>query len=100
MTTAPSFDKLPQVANSDSYMDGYMQDELELDALALGGQPFLNEIHDEASAHVDEHHPWAGSGDEPPERVSAYLAVLWQRVEIARANQARERRVVGADDAM
>lgn len=70
-----------------SYEDGYLQDTLEFEALALGGQALLDDIHDEAGAHVDEHHPWDGRGDEPPERVSAYLAVMWQRVELERGEQ-------------
>ena len=61
-----------------------MQDTLELEALALGGQALLDDIHDEAGVDVDEHYPGDGRGDEPPERVFAYLAVLWQRVQVAR----------------
>lgn len=44
------------------------------------------DAHDEAGTCVDEQYPWDGRCDEPPERVSAYLAVLWQRAEQARAN--------------
>ena len=44
----------------------------------------LHDIRNEAAAHVHEHPPWDGQGDEPPERVSAYLAVLWQRMQVAR----------------
>jgi hypothetical protein len=40
---------------------------------------------DEAGAYVDEHYPWDGRGDEPAARVSAYYAVLWQRVKLARS---------------
>jgi hypothetical protein len=65
--------------------DPDIQDEPELDALAVGGQSLLADIQDEAAAHVDEHyHPWDGQGDEPPEHVSAYLALMGQRVELAR----------------
>jgi hypothetical protein len=46
-------------------VDEEMQDTLELEALALGGQALLDDIRDEAAAHVDEHHPWDGQGDEP-----------------------------------
>ena len=66
-----------------------MQDVLEMEALGLGGQALLDDIHDEAAAHVDEHHPWNGRGDEPPERVSAYLTVLWQRCRVARMEASR-----------
>lgn len=59
-------------------MDADIQDELELDLLALDGQALLDEVHDEAGAYVDREYPWDGQGDEPPERVSAYLAVLWR----------------------
>lgn len=61
-----------------------IQDELELDLLALGGQPLLDDAHDEAAAYADREYPWDGQGDEPPERVAAYLSVLWQRAEQAR----------------
>ena len=54
-------------------MSGYVQDVLEFDALALGGQAFLDDVHLEAGAYVDEQYPWDGRGDEPAERVSAYL---------------------------
>lgn len=76
----------------DRYQDGYMQDTLEFEALDLGGQAFLDDIHLEAAAHIDEHYPWDGRGDEPPERVSAYLAVLWQRIELERGEQVFEKR--------
>jgi hypothetical protein len=74
--------RLPAV--DDGYMDGYIQDELELDLLALGGQQLLGSAHDEADDYVDREYPWDGVGDEPAERASAWLAVLWQRAEEAR----------------
>jgi hypothetical protein len=48
------------------------------DLLELGGHELLDAARHEAARHVDLHHPWDGGGDEPAERVSAYLAVLWQ----------------------
>lgn len=66
-------------------MDATLEDELKRDALAFGAQDLVDEIHDEAAAWVDERYPWGGEGDEPPERVSAYLAVWWQRVDQERA---------------
>lgn len=71
----------------DGYRDGQIQDSLEFEALALGGQAFLDDVHGEAGAHVDAHHPWDGRGDEPMERVAAYLAALWERVEVERAGR-------------
>ncbi len=70
--------------DEDDYLSGAIQDELEFDALVLGGQALLDDIHDEAAAHVDDHHRWDGRGDEPAERVAGYLAVMWQRVELER----------------
>lgn len=58
-----------------------MLDELEGDALAYGGRQLLDDIRGEALAYVDGEHPWDGRGDEPAGRMSAYLGVLWQRVE-------------------
>lgn len=70
-------------------MDGYLQDELELDLLALGGQALLDDAHDAAADHVDREYPWDEDGDEPPERVAAYLMVMWERVEAARGGYPR-----------
>lgn len=50
-------------------MSGYLQDELERDLVALGGQPLYPDTHDEAGAYVDEQYPRAGRGDEPRARV-------------------------------
>ena len=44
----------------------------------------LDDAHHEAGQHVSSQYPWDGHGDEPGERISAYLAVLWQRTELAR----------------
>jgi hypothetical protein len=60
-------------------------DELVRDARDLGGRELLLDIHREALAWVDEAHPWDGTGDEPGDRASAYLAVWWQRVDQERA---------------
>jgi hypothetical protein len=68
----------------DDYMAGYLQDELELDLLALGGQQLLDDARFEAGDYVDQEYPWDGAGDEPPEQVSAWLAMLWQQAEQAR----------------
>ncbi len=59
--------------------------ELEREALVYGDQTLVDDIRQEAAAWVDELHPWDGRGDEPPERVSAYLAVWWQRIDQERA---------------
>jgi hypothetical protein len=56
--------------------DEFLQDILLSVLLELGGRELLDAAHDETARHVDEHHPWDGRGDEPAERVSAYLAVL------------------------
>ena len=72
------------VGGEDYYSGGYLQDVVESDLLKLGGQELLAAAHAEAGRHVDEHHPWDGRGDEPAERVSAYLAVLWQVAEAVR----------------
>jgi hypothetical protein len=53
--------------------------------IEVGGQALLDDAHREAGAYVDAHYPWDGRGDEPAERVSAYWAVLWQRIELARS---------------
>jgi hypothetical protein len=68
----------------DDYFSGeYLQDIAESALLELGGQQLLDQAHDAAGAFVDQHHPWHGDGAEPEERVSAYLAILWQHVERA-----------------
>jgi hypothetical protein len=67
-------------------VDEEMQDTLKLEALPLGSQTLLDDIHDEAVVHIDEFHPWDGRGDEPSERLSAYFGVMWprQRIQLAR----------------
>lgn len=63
----------------DDYYGGeYLQDIAEIRLRDLGGQELLDAGRDEARAYVAQAYPWNGEGDEPPERVSAYIAVLWQ----------------------
>lgn len=69
----------------DYYSGDYLQDVLEGELLDVGGKRLLDDAHIEAGHYVEDAYPWDGHGDEPGERVSAYLAVLWQRVELARA---------------
>ena len=69
----------------DYYGESYFQDVCEMALLALGGQRLLEDAVDVAAGHVDEHFPWDGYGDEPAPRVAAYIAVLRERVVIARA---------------
>jgi hypothetical protein len=52
--------------------------------LELGGQELRDAAHDAAGAYVDERYPGDGFGDEPEQRVSAYISVLWEWVERAR----------------
>jgi hypothetical protein len=52
-------------------------------SLELGGQQLRDAAHAAAGAHVDQHYPWDGTGDEPEQRVSAYISVLWEWVERA-----------------
>jgi hypothetical protein len=61
-----------------------LQDMLEGDLLALGGQELLDRARDEVGRYVDERYPWDGRGDVPAERVSAWCGVLWQLAEQAR----------------
>jgi hypothetical protein len=70
--------------DDDYYSGDYLQDVLEGQLLELGGKWLLDDAHHEADQHVRTFHPWDGEGDEPGGRVSAYLAVLWQRAELAR----------------
>lgn len=71
--------------DDDEYFGGdYLQDVCESALIEIGGQALLDDAHNEAGAYVDEFYPWNGRGDEPAERVSAYCAILWQRVELAR----------------
>jgi len=69
----------------DYFGESYIQDVCEMALLALGGQRLLEDAVDVAAGHVDEHFPWDGYGDEPAPRVAAYIAVLRERVVIARA---------------
>ena len=62
-----------------------LQDILEGQLLDRGGKSLLDDARHEAGQYVADTHPWDSQGDEPGERVSAYLAVLWQRAEIARS---------------
>jgi hypothetical protein len=63
----------------DDYFGGdYLQDIAEIRLTELGGQELLDAGHNAARAYVAEAYPWDGEGDEPPERVSAYIAMLWQ----------------------
>lgn len=71
--------------DDDYYSGDYLQDILEGQLLDLGGKRLLDDAHHEADHHVNSHHPWDGDGDEPGDRISAYLAVLWQRAELARS---------------
>lgn len=64
-----------------------LEDEIIRDARDFGGAALLADIRAEALTWVDEAHPWDGRGDEPGERVSAYLAVCWQRVDLERAER-------------
>jgi hypothetical protein len=68
----------------DYYSGEYLQDIAESALLELAGQQLRDAAHAAAGAHVDQHYPWDGTGDEPEQRVSAYIAVLWQWVERAR----------------
>lgn len=61
------------------------QDELIADAEALGGRAFADEVTFEAAAAADTMCPWDGTGDEPPDRRSTWLAVGWQLVARRRA---------------
>jgi hypothetical protein len=70
--------------DDDYYSGDYLQDILEGQLLDLGGKQLLDDAHYEASQYVGSYHAWDGHGDEPGERISAYLAVLWQRAELAR----------------
>ncbi|MFC5947068.1 hypothetical protein ACFQH9_02095 [Pseudonocardia lutea] len=65
-----------------------LQDILTGEALALGGTAFLEQVAHEATAYCDGEYPWDGIGDEPPERVSAWLAYMWQAVEVRRFEKA------------
>ena len=71
--------------DDDYYSGDYLQDILEGELLDLGGKRLLDDAHHEAGQYVDSCYPWDGAGDEPGDRLSAYLAVLWQRVELARS---------------
>lgn len=71
--------------DEDYYSGDYLQDILEGELLGLGGKRLLDDAHHEAGQHVNACYPWDGEGEEPGERVSAYLAVLWQRAELARS---------------
>ncbi|WP_433507288.1 hypothetical protein ACQP04_12970 [Pseudonocardia halophobica] len=62
----------------DYYGGDYLQDIVEQRLVELGGQRLRLAAHDEAARYVDERYPWDGQGDEPVDRVSAYIAVLWQ----------------------
>jgi hypothetical protein len=62
-----------------------LPDVLEGQLLDLGGKRLLDDAHHEAAQHVESLHTRDGSGDEPGKRISAYLAVLWQRAELARS---------------
>jgi hypothetical protein len=75
-------------AEAEEYYGGdYLQDILVADLLQLGGPNLLDQAHDQAGLYVDERYPWDGHGNEPPERVSAYCAVLWQVAEQTRRTQ-------------
>lgn len=56
------------------------QDELIADAEALGGRAFADEVTFEATAAADTMYPWDGTGGEPPDRWSTWLAVGRQLV--------------------
>jgi hypothetical protein len=72
------------VADDEDYFGGdFLQDLAEKRLLDLGGDALWQDARHEAGAYVDERYPWDGTGDEPPERVSAYIAVLWQRADAA-----------------
>jgi hypothetical protein len=75
--------------DDDYYSGDYLQDILEGELLDLGGKWLLDDAHYEASQYVNDSYPWDREGDEPGERVSAYLAVLWQRAEQARGESQR-----------
>jgi hypothetical protein len=61
-------------------LDLYVQDDLELDVLALRGPELLAS----ADGCVDRERPWDDVGDEPLERAPAWLAVLWRQAKEAR----------------
>lgn len=72
------------MADDEDYFGGdFLQDLAETRLLDLGGHALWQDARHEAGAYVDEHYPWDGAGGEPPERVSAYIAVLWQRADAA-----------------
>lgn len=72
------------MADDEDYFGGdFLQDLAEKRLLDLGGHDLWQDARHEAGAYVDEHYPWDGTGGEPPERVSAYIAVLWQRADAA-----------------
>lgn len=78
------------VAAQDDYFNGdFLQDIAEKRLLDLGGHALWQDARHEAGAYVDERYPWDGFGDEPPERVSAYIGVLWQRGDAAEPATAR-----------
>jgi hypothetical protein len=79
------------MSDPDDYYGGeYLQDMAESALLEVGGQELRDAAHDAAGAYVDQCYPWDGAGDEPEQRVSAYISVLWGWVERARGELANE----------
>lgn len=67
----------------------FLQDITEGWLLDLGGEEVRLAAHDEAGRYVDVHYPWNGLGDEPEDRVSAYIAALWQYAEAVEAEKTK-----------
>ncbi|MFR9807404.1 hypothetical protein ACL02T_34710 [Pseudonocardia sp. RS010] len=73
--------------DEDYYGGDYLQDIAEHRLLECGGEQLRLAAHDEAGRYVDERYPWDGLGDEPAERVSAYISVLWECGDSAEPGQ-------------
>ncbi|GAA2887351.1 hypothetical protein GCM10010472_52080 [Pseudonocardia halophobica] len=66
-------------ASGEDYYGGeYLQDMAEQRLIEFGGERLRLAAHDLAGRYVDERYPWDGRGDEPADRLSAYIAMLWQ----------------------
>ena len=71
------------------YGGEYLQDVAESGLVEVGGQALLDAAHDAAAAYVAWRYPWTGEGEEPQQRVSAYIGVLSRQLDAARANAHR-----------
>jgi hypothetical protein len=68
------------------------QDIAEAALHELGGQQLRDAAHDAAGGHVDQHYPWDGIGDEPEQRVSAYIARVAAHYNVQRPYRALQLR--------